>query len=289
MKYVVFLFAPLLLSCSFGAYSPANQNVPLFRQRGDARLELSSSYLQGALAVSQHVGVLANIQYASGTEFMKATGTTRHRRMEVGAGYFRSASSDPNLIYELYAGVGGGWVYWKNYKIGTYDPSTGISSLDDAPFTVQNTNVFIQPAIGYRQPKASFALSAKLNGVGYGTLLPHTSAAATSVESSMLDMFDNLGSKINVWVEPALTTSFGGYRFRSTVQVFTAFPLNNSKYEWRSLSTQLISFGSVWAGIFGLIALNQPEPTHEQTIRTCRVSVGLWLQWSGAGYWPAFG
>jgi hypothetical protein len=248
MKYVVFLVMPLLLSCSFGAYSPANQNVPLFRNRGDAKLELSSSYLQGALAVSQHVGVLANIQYASGTEFMKGTGTTRHRRVELGVGYYRSAAREPNRIYELYAGVGNGWVNWDGYYGDTYDPNTGNFLRTEAPFTVPNTNLFIQPAIGYRQPKASFAFSTKLNGVTYGTLLAHQSGNATSVASYMLNMFDDLSSRINVWVEPALTVSFGGYRFRSNVQLFTAFPLNNSRYERRSLtySAYLLRIGLGW-------------------------------------------
>lgn len=214
----IFLLIPLLSSCSYGIYVPANQNVPLFHQKGEARLEVSNTYFQGAVAVGKHIGLLANVQRASGAKFMNPyAGVTKHRRAEVGVGYFRQLMAKPKVSYEAYAGVGYGYLRWDHTRSLTdwnRDTESGI-------FTVPNWNVFVQPAIGYRGKKAGISLSTKLDYIGYGSvqLRQYNPASNLPNDKSIVTGFAQLHSSPRLWIEPALTIRTETKRVQLSLQV----------------------------------------------------------------------
>ena len=236
MKYIPLLLVPWILSCSYGAYSPTNQNVPLFKQKGEAKLDVSTGYLQGAVAVGKHVALLANVQYASGRLYVRPDmGRTRHRRLELGAGYFGGLKNNPNWITEVYAGVGAGRLDWDRYG---YENTANVSQAVDGPsLTSQNQNVFVQSSIGYRGRRTNIALSAKMNGLTYSNLRLTPPVATSLVPGELSTGLIRLTNKVSLWAEPALTVTSGGAHFRLTFQAFYALPLNNDPQQWPTSNT----------------------------------------------------
>jgi len=260
MKQLIFLvFA--LTSCSYGIYAPANQNVPLFHKKGEAQLEISTGYLQGAVAVGKHTGLITNLQFANGTKFLNPyAGVTNHRRVEVGAGYFRQQTANPKISYEAYAGVGYGWLRWgfgKGTEIAiNADSSRAYPDLNgNIIYTAPNWNVFVQPAIGYRGGKAGIALSAKLNYIAYGAAQqrPYNALYGSGGSTLFVANFANLPASPQFRIEPALTLHTGRKRVRFALQTFCNFPIPGQRSQWPkydgnvlNLRAYFIRMGLTW-------------------------------------------
>lgn len=62
---VIVLMSFCLASCNQGLYVPAFQNVPLFQKKGEIYLMVDQTNFQGAIAVSNNIGVAMNGQHVN--------------------------------------------------------------------------------------------------------------------------------------------------------------------------------------------------------------------------------
>jgi hypothetical protein len=141
----------MLSSCTHKYYAPNTHSVPLFQQAGEAHAagilwtgsEVSGAEVQGAYALTNRIGVMANLITGRGGHEVKSG---RGYLLEAGSGYYKSVGGKG--VVEAYAGVGAGRV--KNHYY------TGQSSM------VSLFRLFVQPSIGYTTPYFDCAFSARL-------------------------------------------------------------------------------------------------------------------------------
>lgn len=131
----------VISSCTHYYYAPNGTNVPMFRERGEARLnigantadEINGTEVQAAYTPVNHFGLMLNyINVHGGDAGDQPVNFGKGHQAEGGAGYYLPMNK---AVFELYAGFGGGNVYNK------YD-SFYTSSVNFSKF-------FLQPAIGY--------------------------------------------------------------------------------------------------------------------------------------------
>lgn len=165
-----------LSSCSSLYYAPNAQNVPVFKEKKEARI--SAAYyiaddgtgynpiegieVQSAYAAGKHFAIMVNGFKARSVEDdeMYASGL-RHQQaqlIELGAGYFKPFNKD-KLVVEVYGGLGLG--EFKNRFIISNDSTLTIHS------SVNFKRYFIQPSIGYSSSHLSVAFSLRLAGLAY--------------------------------------------------------------------------------------------------------------------------
>jgi hypothetical protein len=155
-------------SCTHYYYAPSANNVPLFKQKKEARIQAQSSDgneysgfdIQTAYALSNHAAMQLNIFHASGNDGEYGSGSGLY--VEAAGGYYMP-SYNKHWIFETYAGLGLGGV--KN-KYGTY------GDLEESKTSV--TKFFIQPSYGFTSNHFDMALSSKFSlvttGVNHSTL-----------------------------------------------------------------------------------------------------------------------
>lgn len=189
-------------------YKPNSQNVPLFQERGEVRAvvgankggpswgEAEGRDFQGAYAVTNHLGVMANMFFISDADDWSGD-TGKGRLVECGVGYFSPLSG--HWVFETYGGAGLG----KLTRIGTFG-RTSVSAR----------RVFLQPSIGYASRGFDAALSLRMCGLTYSGIpeVPmdyegeHMAQALRDARSSIL-------------VEPAFTIRAGWEYLKLQLQI----------------------------------------------------------------------
>lgn len=226
--YTIVGLGCVMASCNSGVYVPVYQNVPLFREKGESMIQIGQSNFQGAFAVGNHFGIIANAQRVGelgGRKFLRLNPLTKHKRLEWGAGYF-NVLNNKKVSYELYGGVGYGRMDFLVKEYGQYN---------EAHWKSTNKNAFVQSSMGFRGKHASIALSTKMNAISYNTFqvisksqVPDSVLKKYSYFYSPVELdFEKVAKSPLLFIEPALTTSVGSDCFRFTMQVFTQFPLVN--------------------------------------------------------------
>lgn len=167
----------LLISCKT-VYIPNNFNSPLLRNKGDAQLTFSSGFsgieLQGAYALTDHWGIIANGQYCKNPD--KENESYVYKLAEGGIGYTEHFSD--RGVFEFFAGSG-----------------IGEAPADFRHFTYTGTEkarvkrLFLQPAIGFSNDLIDISLVTRLAGV-------------------------NMGGETNWFFEPGVVGKIGYRRFR---------------------------------------------------------------------------
>jgi hypothetical protein len=205
---VLFFYSFFFSSCAHMYYSPNSSNVPLFREKGEARInayysggdEVEGAEFQGAMAVSNHIGIMLNTAFVGSKDGDdKGNGYL----IEGGAGYF-SKIGDEGGVFETYGGLGIG------NASNTY--YTGGSS------EVGITKFFLQPSIGYTH---------KIVDVGFASKF---SAAMLNIKSGDENNFDLLYIKDNptsfLW-EPSLFFRVGFKGVKAQFQYTRSYNLNH--------------------------------------------------------------
>lgn len=165
LKYAFFSTIILFSSCS-SVYMPNVPNTPMLSTKGEfsggAHISpKGNASLNGAYAVSNHIGVLLSGSYMSRE---KTSNDYRNKSLEVGGGYFDTFGPDNNRIIEIYAGYGGGSTD-RNYR--DYDDKVLINSTAEK-FTY--TKTFIQ--VNYSSKKNDqLKLFGNKYAINYGTAL----------------------------------------------------------------------------------------------------------------------
>jgi len=221
-----FFLIPLLMvvliflsSCSLQLYAPNSENVPLFTEKKEARLEanfsgetdvLSTSIFgfnfQGAYAVSNHVGVMSNLFFAGGEDIWseeRASGGL----FEAGAGYFQTLSQ--HVVFETYGGGGIGWVKRESY----YNNSASHEKLN-------GQRIFVQPALGFTSKSFDAAFSLRCCELFYNN--------SSNANGDSILLLNNRNNSSMV-VEPAITLRAGGQHVKFQTQFGISFNLNDQQ------------------------------------------------------------
>lgn len=153
MKHLIWL--ALLMSGCVSVYAPSAQNSPLFRKAGEVQGSVGFGNgldAQGAVAVTNHIGVMANFNYQNHQTGSYSYNPDNddyqfHRFLESGLGYYMNKR---DWCYEIYAGYGKG----QGSKYGAYywgDPQAVKS-------TGKYDRIFVQPAFGMNKGKFHFSM-----------------------------------------------------------------------------------------------------------------------------------
>ncbi|MGV6844636.1 MAG: hypothetical protein ACWA42_00735 [Lutibacter sp.] len=211
LSFVIITFSISFSNCEHYYYVPNAQNVPLFKKKNKTKINIALSGqsdskgidAQIATAVTDHVGIIANLISVSGRDGKEFGDGTF---FEIGTGYFKPLGQ--NFVFETYGGVGLGSV--KNY----YDPGNSKAKL---------TRYFIQPSIGYTTRGFEIALSSRLANLNYGSI----SNSPELDGNTDLEYLKN--HKSSILLEPALTIRTGWDKFKIQLQFVSSLNLNNPK------------------------------------------------------------
>ena len=190
----------LLSSCATTMYTTNAVNVPLLKERGEVKVNVTQNDLQAAIAVSDNIGIMANGYYKN------YDGDNNYRHGggmgELGIGYL--LNSEGHLIMENYVGAGLGKVY-KQEQLTNSANDTYMAHFD-----ANAVKGFVQANLGYRSRYFDVALTPKFSFVKYSNFSQNN----YSNEQLKKDYLDNnrLTDPLFVFAEPAITLR-GGYKF----------------------------------------------------------------------------
>ena len=198
LPVVIAVLSIRLCSCSHYYYVANTKNVPLLREKNEARVTLSygegnqssSIDLQGAYAITGKLGILANFMTANGgTASGQNQNWAKGTCFEGAAGYFKPVNTFG--IFEVYGGLGASSQHHQ-YSTGTAD--------------LRFTKVFVQPSFGFTAKWAEAAFSLPLTRVSFNEIHDYTYSGE---ESGLERLASNHTSYI---LEPALTIR-GGWKY----------------------------------------------------------------------------
>jgi hypothetical protein len=217
-------FIYFLNSCAPCYYAPAAHNVPLLKEKKDFRASGGfklGSYtwgcdFQGALAVTNHVGLLLNYSHFTGRESSfdntKLT-DSKGNTFEIGAGYYLPFKE--HFVFETYGG------YARSKIQSNHD-----SYLNYIESDVISQSFFIQPAIGMHTEHIELALSPRFRMLDF-TKLQYNEHQNGEPDTDLKDL-KNLQ---NLFLfEPAFTFRVGGETVKYQMQIGTAIPMGGSGY-----------------------------------------------------------
>jgi len=224
----ILLLSLFLFSCSPRYYSPNTINTPLLTQKGETNINVTGREalieVQGAYAVANHIGILANGSFFIPKNEDNGDGG-QGKFVEAGIGYFIPMSN--NMVFDTYLLIGGG-------NVENHFPS----SVTDHPGTTGKieANLFrigIQPGIGYKIKNFEAAFNPRISYLTYN-----------SIEGNLIVQEDQVkylnDNKSNFLVEPAITVRGGFEKIKAEVQLGYSFNVSNVDFKQDKL---WLSFG----------------------------------------------
>jgi len=195
------------------AYIPNRVNSPMFKNAGEMTGEISVGQSgfdpQIALAVTDHIAVMANGSFALPNSDNDSTSYNRHSFFEGGLGYYQQL--DDKKFFEFFGGFGRGTVdsYWEN-------------GLFAGRMKSNYNRFFIQPTIG---------LSNRIIDLGFTNRF---ALVQMNVDDKYL--YDSVINNFDYFWEPAFTFRVGGPNLKFSTQVGFSIPVNQmaeNSYEHR--------------------------------------------------------
>ncbi|MBN2281399.1 MAG: hypothetical protein JXQ65_12535 [Candidatus Marinimicrobia bacterium] len=224
---IILFFLPwlLLAHCSHYYYTPNSQTIPLFREKGEARIsggiygarESEGFVLNTALAPMDHIAFLGNFMTGD------ATGNENWGKGnfgEIGIGYYHADRSF--AVFECYSGFGFGTI------TNHYAPRMESE--------VDYWRYFIQPSFGLRTSLCELAFSSRLCLVAYDNV---------NIDSELGQSFEYgpveyiIENKIFFLAEPAVTFRLGSEKFKIQAQMVRSIPLNNDDLKMEEINFNL--------------------------------------------------
>ena len=205
--------AALNSSCIHYYYAPSSNNVPLFKEKKEVRIQAQYSTvgiradgskdiggfeMQSAYAITNHAAVQLNFLHVADAE--QDYGSGHGSYVEAAGGYFKPLHNK-NWIFETYGGFG----------IGTVNSIYGTSS-ESAKTSI--TKFFAQPSFGYSRNHFAFAVSSKFSLVDFGVRSSTISKDNNPTDYDYVESFKK--GKSYFWWEPGFMIR-GGFKH---VQVF---------------------------------------------------------------------
>ncbi len=208
-------------SCS--VYIPNGANTPMFSRKGEAQINASVGSginIQGAYAVTDHFGIMANGYYTNSTEDSGSNDTRKGsgQLFEGGIGYYNKSGA--GLAFETYAGAGFGSV--------SIDRATS-APLAATKFEASAVKFFIQPTIGYSGKNFEIGLTPRLTMLNY-------QKPATTYSKADLAVYKFVDIDQTNWMffEPMLTIRGGGERLKGQIQAGHSFKINKEELGYSS-------------------------------------------------------
>lgn len=236
MKNKVKLIIPFLILLMTGcnvAYIPNQHNVPVMQEKGDTKINLSTTNIQGSYAFSDKYAVMANFYFRendweSSVDSMTTTtqeNYTANRFLgEAGIGYYNPLSE--KATFEVFTGVG----------LGSIDFTNSFSTLgNESSYYADMAKVFLQPDIGYESEYFDAIFSTRLNYVGFTNI--DTSDYALS--NLKRDNLYNLNKHPYFFLEPAITLRLGYRYVKLHTQAILATKLNPEEINYRSFGINM--------------------------------------------------
>jgi hypothetical protein len=195
---MIAVLSTVLCSCSHYYYVANTKNVPMLREKNEARVSISygegdesSSFdAQGAYAITDKIGVLANYMTASGgSTSSPGNNWAKGTCFEGAAGYFKPINTFG--VFEVYGGLGTSSQHHQ-YSSGTAD--------------LRFLKVFVQPSFGFTWKWGELAFSLPASRVSFNEIRDYTSSG----EHSGLEKIAS--NKISYILEPAVTIR-GGWKY----------------------------------------------------------------------------
>jgi hypothetical protein len=189
----------LLSSCATTMYTSNAVNVPLLKEKGEVKVNITQNDLQAAVAVTDNIGIIANGFYKNydGDNNYKHYGGLG----EAGIGYLLNRE---NLMIETYIGGGVGKVH-KQEQFSNPDNTTYMANFD-----ANAAKGFVQSNFGLRSKYFDVALTPKFSFVKYSNF-----TYSNYNQNQLKDDYLNDGrvtDALYVFAEPAITVR-GGYKF----------------------------------------------------------------------------
>jgi hypothetical protein len=206
----------IMSSCNV-AYKASSLNTPLFSGKGELAVNASTGNIQVAYAVQEHFGVMANGFFEREIVSNNETGEGGTGYCgELGAGYFTTVS-DPNVIFEAYAGMGIGHLYLNNNYRDNND------NIQKRTLDANGFKAFIQPAIGYRLPYV------EVSGALRYTLMSYSDVRTSNFPQPELTnaSLNELGDTPYHFIEPGFTVRGGFKNVKLQLQYLYCFKLNS--------------------------------------------------------------
>ena len=211
-----------LSSCVHYYYQPSANNVPLFKEKGEARIQaqasggndLSGFDAQTAYAVGNHTGLQLNFFHTGDKE--QDIGVGRGNYIEAAAGYFHPLHNN-HWIFETYAGIGHGSI------LNVYNSSDINDNSASSKFGV--TKFFAQPSFGFRTKYFSMALSSKL-GLASFSLVNSSLKKDGDYSYDAADVEFLNGKSFFLW-EPGFMMRGGFEHFQVLFQVTRSVPFSS--------------------------------------------------------------
>jgi hypothetical protein len=208
-------------SCIHYYYAPNSNNVPLFKEKNEARIQASytstgaqANYdgatgfeIQSAYAVGDHAAVQLNIMHVSEDDEEYGSGNGTY--IEGAGGYYKPFGQKHNLVFETYGGIGTGNV--KNiYKDGN-------SGYKSAEVSTSVTKFFVQPSIGFTSTYFSVAFSSKFSLLNLKTNNSNLSSGIDEYDYEYVESLKN-GKSYFFW-EPGLMIRAGFKNLQVVTQI----------------------------------------------------------------------
>ncbi|MFN8209645.1 MAG: hypothetical protein U0T33_01590 [Bacteroidales bacterium] len=224
-KYIAALLLLFFEGCSHYYYVPNSENVPLLKEKKEAKLSGGYGFgdysnnveIQLAYAAGKHFGLTSSFQRAWGGDYPQGS-YGRGIYFEAGPGYYTTFSGYG--VFEAYSGIGHGSEHHGYINVMTAE-SYGTSYIE-------LTRFYMQPAIGIRYEFVEVAFSTRLSVVNFNKIANNvnpTTGYYTDVSSLSTGAF--------TWIEPAATARLS---------------LNNVGIQFQALYSQNLNSPEIYFG-----------------------------------------
>ncbi|MFO8055604.1 MAG: hypothetical protein R6U19_10640 [Bacteroidales bacterium] len=230
-NFIFILLALIIVSAGCNvAYVPNRHNVPLMQEKGDANINISTTNVQGAYALTDKFAVMGNMYFRDNTwdasaDTLSDWSYQANRFLAEGAlGYYKPMGD--NGSFETYAGGGMGSI---RFEMKDDDP------YGDRLYKANISRFFIQPDIGYKSDYFDFIFSAKFSYLGFNNVDTTNYKPSALVEDNLY----KLDKQPFFFFEPAITIRFGYKYIKAYSQAIIAKKLNPERINYRSFGVNV--------------------------------------------------
>lgn len=237
-----------LSACSKRIYVPNMVNAPVLKEKYEFKGSITPTNLQGAFAITDNIGIMASGQYLYGFNAADPANsndrsdngnlfdnTTRGGMIEGGAGYFKPFGPSKKMVFDVYAGYGGG-----SFKTLAPDYKTG-AGVDLNDYTIRNhfSKVFIQPSIGYVHRVVETVFTSRFTIANFYNSSMGTKAFENNPDEK--NKFLRVADKPVGFYEPAFTVRVGYKYVKFQAQLQFSVPLNDN-YDYNNSVNNVNSY-----------------------------------------------
>ncbi len=226
-------------SCNKRIYVPNQVNVPLLKEKYEFKGSITPTNLQGAFAITDNIGIMANGQYHWGWDYADPTNSydddglfsdnnTRGGLIEGAVGFFKPIGPGKKAVFDVYAGYGSGHFKTLSGDYKSDNDGTGNINLNDYVIKNRFSKVFIQPSFGLAHRVVEAAFSSRFSFVNFY----NSSIGVKAFENNEAEQnkFMRIHDKTVVFYEPAFTVRVGFKYVKFQAQLLFSTPLNNNSF-----------------------------------------------------------